>query len=638
MAVVVQRMVAADASGVLFTADPVSGHRKVLVIEACFGLGEPLVAGHAAVDRFEVRDDSVRARVIVPKRVATLASPGGGTSTHEVPNERWEEPTLTDEQALRLARLGRRIEAHFGCPQDIEWCRVGDDFVLVQARPLTTLFPIPAAADDAPHVYLSVGHQQMMTDAMPPLGWSMYQHAAGRPMAVAGGRLFVDVTGVLVSPARGGVLAMLDRADPLFASALRTVLDRGDLLPAPPAHAGPPPCAAPPPPAPPTPPPPDVTAVGGRVAACVARSEASLAALARDIEGKRGTALLDFVIGDFGALKQVLHDPESLDLILSGMNAKGWLDEHLATWLGEQGLADALVLSVPGNVTSEMGLALLDVADALRPLPEVVRFLEELCAENRAASPRASGRGVAPTVGDDDLLVRLAALPGGVEARAAIQGWLGRFGARCVGEIDVTRPRWGERPTLLVHLILANLRGHAPGAARARFDAGALAAHDAEAAVLERLRALPDGAHKAAEVKRRIDLVRATAGYREYPKSAMIRRFYVYKRAILAEAARLVAAGVLQVVEDAFYLTLPELRDATQGAPVDPALLTARRRDFRRFQAIHPPRVLTSEGEGLHGALRHGELPADALPGLGVSAGIAEGRARVVRDLAFYQA
>ena len=94
---------------------------------------------------------------------------------------------------VRLAQLGRRIEAHFGCPQDIEWCLVDDDFHIVQSRPITTLFPIPLTDDGGNHVFVSVGHGQMMTDAMKPLGISMWQLTALPRMYQAGGRLFVDV-------------------------------------------------------------------------------------------------------------------------------------------------------------------------------------------------------------------------------------------------------------------------------------------------------------------------------------------------------------------------------------------------------------------------------------------------------------
>ncbi|MEO8888807.1 MAG: PEP/pyruvate-binding domain-containing protein, partial [Jatrophihabitantaceae bacterium] len=201
MAVVVQKMVFAQASGVLFTADPVTSNRKITCVEASWGLGEALVSGRVSPDTYQVRDDTVVARTVGTKQRAIHASPGGGTKEQAIKPSLREQPTLTDAQVVRLSRLGRRIEAHFGHPQDIEWCLAGDDFTIVQSRPITTLVPIPATGDEQNHVYLSVGHQQMMTDAMKPLGISLWQLTAGRPMYEAGGRLFVDVTAGLASPA-----------------------------------------------------------------------------------------------------------------------------------------------------------------------------------------------------------------------------------------------------------------------------------------------------------------------------------------------------------------------------------------------------------------------------------------------------
>ncbi|HEU4563408.1 MAG TPA: PEP/pyruvate-binding domain-containing protein, partial [Gemmatimonadaceae bacterium] len=188
MAVVVQRMLFPRASGILFTADPVTGNRKVASIEATLGLGEALVSGLVNADVYTVRDGEVVARAIATKRLAIHASPAGGTRERAIEPERRNEPALTDAQVVRLAALGRRIEAHFGHPQDIEWCLVDDDFQIVQSRPITTLFPIPDAGDRESHVYISVGHQQMMTDAMKPLGISVWQLTAARPMYEAGGR------------------------------------------------------------------------------------------------------------------------------------------------------------------------------------------------------------------------------------------------------------------------------------------------------------------------------------------------------------------------------------------------------------------------------------------------------------------
>ena len=206
MAVVVQRMVFARAAGILFTADPVTSNRKVSTIEASFGLGEALVSGLVNPDVYQVRDGVVVSRAIGTKRLAIHALASGGTEQRAIEPELQEEPVLTDAEVLRLAGLGRRIEAHFGHPQDIEWCLADDELWIVQSRPITTLFPVPVAADDANHVYISVGHQQMMTDAMKPLGLSFWQMTTPRPMAEAGGRLFVDVTRILAAPAEPGRL------------------------------------------------------------------------------------------------------------------------------------------------------------------------------------------------------------------------------------------------------------------------------------------------------------------------------------------------------------------------------------------------------------------------------------------------
>src|SRR6185295_3954860 len=178
MAVVVQQMVFPQAAGILFTADPVTGNRKVASVEASFGLGEALVSGLVNADMYKVRDGEVVAKAVATKQLAIHASPAGGTQEEAIDPQRQQLPALTDAQVVRLAELGRRIEAHFGHPQDIEWCLVDNGFQIVQSRPITTLFPIPAAGDQENHVYVSVGHGQMMTDAMLPLGISMWQLTA----------------------------------------------------------------------------------------------------------------------------------------------------------------------------------------------------------------------------------------------------------------------------------------------------------------------------------------------------------------------------------------------------------------------------------------------------------------------------
>lgn len=303
-----------------------------------------------------------------------------------------------------------------------------------------------------------------------------------------------------------------------------------------------------------------------------------------------------------------------MQVILAGMEAIWWLNDKLHEWLGTQNAADTLAQSVPNNVTSEMGLALLDVADAIRPHPDVVAFLQH--------------------VENEDFLNDLPKLPGGPEARDAIQSWLDKYGMRGVGEIDITRPRWSERPTMLVPIILGNIRNFEPGAAKRRFEQGLQEAWKNEQELLERLRALSDGEQKAAEVKRMIDRVRTFAGYREYPKYGMVSRYFVYKQALMEEAERLAQAGVLQDKEDVFYLRFDEIQEVVRTNEADEQLIRERKAAFASYQALTPPRVLTSDGEMVTGAYRRDDVPAGALVGLAVSAGTVEGRARVILGLA----
>ncbi|MGW5436861.1 rifamycin-inactivating phosphotransferase [Nocardia asteroides] len=612
MGVVVQRMVFPQAAGVLVTADPLTGDRTVMSVDASFGLGEALVSGLVNADVYRVRHGAITDRAIATKKLAVEPLASGGTETREIDPERRDERVLTDEQVLRLAALGRRIEAHFGSPQDIEWCLDGADFRIVQSRPITTLFPIPEAADTENRVYVSVGHQQMMTDAMTPLGISVWQLTSRAPMRTAGGRLFVDVTAMLSTPSgRDQVVGALGKSDPLIGDALRTVLDRNDfvrMMPDPAADAAP---AAPPPPAP-------LAADPDLVATLIADSEKSLATLRHDIETVTGPALLDFLRTDIqGEFRRVLFAPRSLQAITSGMDAAFWIDDTLGAWLGVRNAADALTQSVPHNVTSEMGLALLDVADAIRPHQEVVAYL----------------RHVEDTGDTAHFLDELADRAGGPAARAALEAFLDRYGMRCAGEIDITRPRWSEEPATLVPTVLGNIRHFAPGEAARRFEDGRRHALEQARDLVERVRALPDGARKAEETERAIERIRVFTGYREYPKYGMVNRYFVYKQALLREAARLVAAGVVDEPQDIYYLTFAELDELVRTHERRDDLLRARKDEFRAYQALTPPRVLTSDGEMLTGAYRRDGLPAGALPGMPVSAGVVEGRARVVTDL-----
>lgn len=617
MSVIVQKMVFPRSAGILFTADPVTSNRKVLSIDAGFGLGEALVSGLVNADNYKVCNGKIIEKKISAKKLATYAQKDGGTEEQEIKPEHQNKQALTDEKILQLEHIGRKIEKHFGCPQDIEWCFVGDTaqaFYIVQSRPITTVFPIPESVDQENHIYISVGHQQMMTDPMKPLGLSFWLLMTPAKTRTAGGRLFVDVTPMLASPdTRDTILNTLGKFDPLFKDALTTIIERGDFINVLPVTKKEPDSG-------------QSNKVGSLpdyqalneydptvVSDLIRSSQLSLEALKQNIQKESGAKLLDFILEDIGQLKKSTSDPRSFGVIMTGMNAASWINEKMNEWLGEKNAADTISLSAPNNITSEMGLDLLNVADVIRPYTEVIEYLKQ--------------------VKDDNFLDELVRLDGGMETREAITAYLNKYGMRCVGEIDITRVRWSEKPITLVPLILSNIKNFDHGAGSRRFEQGRQEALKKEHELLVRLKQLPDGEQKAKETKRMIDLVRNYAGYREYPKYAIISRYWVYKQALLREAEQLVQSGIVHEKEDIYYLNFEELKKVLLNKKLNYDVIVKRKEEYRLNQKLRPPRVMTSDGEIITSMYKRENLPAQAIAGLAVSSGVVEGRARVILNM-----
>ncbi|MBH8605384.1 phosphoenolpyruvate synthase [Thermoactinomyces sp. CICC 10522] len=614
LAVVVQRMVFPQASGILFTADPVTSNRKLQSIEAGFGLGEALVAGLASADCYKVQEDKIVEKRIATKKWAIYGLKEGGTETRQIDPDQQKIPALTDQQIFRLARIGRQIEAYFGCPQDIEWCLADDTFYIVQSRPITTLYPIPETNDPGYRVYVSVGHQQMMTDPIKPLGLSFFLLTTRAPMRAAGGRLFVDVTQMLFSPDRREMLLdTMEQHDPLMKDALMTIIERDEFIKSFPKDAkeqslgkinkG-------------------ILSAGFQgqiendptvVSDLMKRTQTAIEELKHNIRKKSGPDLFDFILEDIRQLQKLLSDPQSIRVIRAGLDASSWINEKMNKWLGEKNAADTLSQSVPNNITSEMGLALLDVADVIRPYPEVIHYLQH--------------------VKDDRFLDELVKFDGGREVREAILAFLNKYGMRCPGEIDITRTRWSENPTALIPLILRNIKNFEPGAGKRKFEQGRQEALKKEQALLGRLKQLPDGERKAEETKRMISLLRNFIGFREYPKYGMMNRYFIYKQALLKEAEQLLQAKVIREKEDIYYLTFEELREVVRTNKLDYRIISKRKDEYKRYENLTPPRVITSDGEIIAGKYKRENLPAEAIAGLPVSTGVIEGRARVILNM-----
>jgi pyruvate,water dikinase len=623
LAVVVQRMVVPESSGIMFTADPITGRRKTVCIDASFGLGEALVAGLVTADLYRVRAGAIKKRVS-RKALAIRPLPDGGTVTEALPPEEQELQALPDDRILELARLGLKIEEHYGREQDIEWCLADGRFFIVQARPITSLYPAPRAADGRLHLYVSFGHPQMMTEAMRPLGISVLRtfmpvgdrapSGESELMQKVGSRIFIDLNPVLrYRRLRQLVPRALPLADERIARAVGEFMGREEYR----AALGPEKRlelssvlkAAPF----------LLSVVGallfrnlGRGLDEIERAMADrLAEWRRRIAEASGPERIKRIRTMLRSLFSDLVGMRALQNVLPGAIAFPLIGGLSRRWLGDAAELASLARSPRGNVTTEMGLALGDVADVIRAHPGAIERLRR--------SPDAT-------------LDDLREIAGGEEAHRAFATFLERYGMRGTGEIDITRPRWREAPTQLIPAIEGHLRGSAPGQHRREFRAGAEEAERAAARLIERVRATSGGAIKAMVMRRLIAVYRSRIGLREHPKYYIVRALDIAKLAILEEAAGLVRADLLRSPDEVFWFSLEELESILRARRVDRAIIDARRERFERDAGLRPPRVITSEGEVVT-ATAGAAVPEGALAGTAASAGVVEGRARVVRKL-----
>ncbi|WP_434428109.1 phosphoenolpyruvate synthase [Nannocystis pusilla] len=627
LAVVVQRMVVPEASGILFTADPVTGHRGTLTIDAGYGLGEALVSGLVTADLYRVdrRSGALKELRVGDKQVAIRPAPGGGTVTEDVPEARRRARVLDDAAVAALADLGARVEAHYGgVPQDLEWCLSGQQLWLVQARPITSLYPLPAPGPDdgAVHLYLSFGHAQNMIDPITPMSRDLWRAVfpfgktrmdelprGVTTMVDAGSRIYLDITPMLrLGPTRRLMFRILRAVYPDVGERLATLVDRPEIQ----AAAKPRPAA--------------LRLVlgmmwrvpfdlawlllGARLDTQTAWADRLVAARVADFRAAvesqpPGVARLRAARHQLTGVFQVM--PKIAPRLVSGLLSLGRLRRRFAD-TPHAADVEALQRGLVGNVTTEMDLRVGDLADLARPYPELRTALEHVRPGE---------------------LHTLRALPGGPAFGDALAAFLARFGMRGQAEIDIGRPRWADDPGLLLTSIRGMAaHGDAPGQHRKHF-AGLQA--EAEAAAARLVAAAPALARWI--VRRQVECVRYCLGVREHPKFLFIQCFELVRSNVLAAAEALVHAGRLAARGDVWFLTYDELLElAANPDAFDPRpRILARRADYDHSRHLSPPLVVTSEGEVPARPVPK-DMPEGAIAGLGASAGVVEGIAHVVLD------
>ncbi|MGM0930564.1 MAG: PEP/pyruvate-binding domain-containing protein [Actinomycetota bacterium] len=635
IAVVVQKMVDAAVSGVLFTANPLTGRRKETVVDAAPGLGEALVSGAVNPDQFRV--DAATGEILEhrlgDKRLEIRPTPGGGTRRLQLPDGR-RQPCLTDDQVLALARLGTLAEEHFGDPQDLEWAIESDGEIwVVQSRPITTLYPLPEPydRDDGARAYLCASLLQGLTRPLTPMGMASVDLMAGRAAWTSDGeavyrfsqvgmRIYLDVTPLLRSKGgRSGILRLMKAADARSVDVLRhlaadprfSLVKESRLTSLKTTFRAFPQLRLLP----------HVLRAMANPAAAMERVRESREAFERMLvlqEPASGARRLDFVERVLG------KDVTSVLVREVPPPAAGY------AWLGlarlvlgrlvQPGDLQTVLRGLPHNVTTEMDLDLWRTASLIREDPQSVRTLTE----------------------EDPQLLARRYLEGGLPAvcQSGLRAFLATYGHRSVAEIDLGVPRWSQDPAHIINVLANYMKLTNPELAPDRLFKRAAETAEAKAAELA-ARARGKSRLRGAIVAHSLRRARATAGMRESPKFRLIATFAALRRQIRLVGEELADADRITAPDDIFFLDFTEARVGLRGADLRGPIAERRRNYQREMRRGHIPRLLVSDGTDVEAAMAaqtcaaspaDGQLRPGTLIGAPASAGTVTGKARVILD------
>jgi pyruvate,water dikinase len=631
MAVCIQEMVPSDLSGILFTADPISNHHRHLVINAGFGLGEGLVMGWVNPDQIVVdkSDHKIISYEIGDKKKRVNLEEAGGTSIAEVLPESVNQPALSFDQINRLTQMGVQVESIYNQPQDIEWAISSDHIYLLQSRPITSLYPIPSPApnDNDLHIYFSVGHAQMITDPISPMGISILRlilpfgrspRKVGNALYLkqAGGRLYADITPIL-NTKRGKeyVPTILKIAEPLAAIQLKYFVNSEEFVN---RNSN------------------SNHKIKSRVlvdwiAPLVIRTFSWL--FFRNPENVSGRTIdhgQEYLVGlseklskagmdqKLAMIKESTGDLFHKYLIwMMDMVAAGQLSRVLVERLLKERKTEinpqALQSGLEGNITTEMDLMVGDLADLVAQESGLQEIIQAI-TENKFA--------YSTELFDKYPLFKKTWI-----------NYIQRFGMRCVGELDISRPRWADAPQTLFQTILAKIKTSEPGSHRQHYQNLKERNFRLQQEIVSAFRSSLKGRLQLPTVKRFLKVAVNLMPIREHPKYIISGYLKILRDQIQLTFQALLSNGVSLPDDGVWYLSFDELQDLVSNPSLDYSQIVAERQMlYQHYKKLTPPRVITSEGEISHHSLSREGFAANAIVGSSVSAGIVEGIARVILD------
>jgi rifampicin phosphotransferase len=626
MSVVIQSMVLPEVSGIMFTADPVSGQREIISIDASYGLGEALVSGLVSPDIYKYRKSTskIENKEISEKKLAIMPVEGGGVRRAVIKGEKSKVQVMEDSMIKSLAELGMRIEKHYGSPQDIEWCLEKGKLYIVQSRAITSLFPMPSPIpkDESLHAYVSFNHFQVMTDPISPLGIDMlrlilsFDKGARSPeeykiLKSAAGRIYIDLSVLLqFKKVRNKITEFMKNADELVAEALIDLINRPDFdqrIKRDPSSG---------------------KAIRNFMLPIIAKTIKNL--IYNKPEGtikfvnsyvkmrikkteeimsaKQGIERLEAIYEaasfseDFKALLPKMAPAMISFKALEGLEKK---------MLGTNKYSNVIVTGLEGNITTEMGLLVGDLADLVRKSPDLMSQFEE---ENYVT-----------------LIERINSIKCNDEFKRKFNAFMEIYDMRAAGEIDMARDRWIEDPEPLAKAIMAIAKTSDEGIHRKEYKE---TIEEAKKAAKDFIKEVEEkhGKAKGRVAARIVRVLRNYLPIREHPKYLIMKLILIFKKAFLEEARMLVQKGHLKVEKDIFYVNFWELYNAVQNNESLIELVEHRKEEYKHYRKLNPPRVITSEGEEIKVGYKRENMPKGALVGMPVSSGVVEGIAKVVMN------
>ena len=626
LAVIVQKMIGSEYSGIMFTADPISGNRKITDIDAGYGLGEALVSGLITPDFYQIYNSKIINKKIARKEKGIFPDNEGGVIEVEIVEEYMEKQVLSDEQILKLTAAGLKIQETFGCPQDIEWGFYQGKFHILQSRPVTSLFPIPKSHDNQKHIFYSFGHIQRMTEAMKPLALSVFEttrifdkFGAADSVSIqteAGGRIYIDLGYFLHIPKiRENISDIIQYADVDGANIAEELAERESEF----ASDE------------------EFTKKAEKFLAPVfwktglnlhvwnvkrlrARGEKFFRNEAlkweNDINSYKGIEKIKrirwYIDGMFNFLfSKAVEFPASA--VISQVKIKKMCMECFSTEETEE-LLTQLNMSVENDIAGDMMMEIYDMADMARGSKELKEFMKNTTNE---------------TFWND-----LENLKTNLEFTLEMKKFIAKYGIRCAGEIDISVKRWKEAPAEILPLIMDYIRTSSMNEHREKFKKGLQTAKEAEDKIVSGIKGKL-GNSKARKAAKFIKIYRTMAGFRKSPKYFMVKFLDIARTAVLDEADVLVEAGVINNREDIFYFSFDEVIEILEGVYNKDInkILEKRKRDFELYKKMTPPRIMTSDGEILTDKTGNNSTPEGALIGMAASAGVKEGTANVILEL-----